>query len=121
MSLARYAGSTIICRIDPGVHAPGFMPAPAPQAYLHFAETLTLRHSSPSRRLLALGNGDNVCAMILDLHRRSPVLWSVLAVFVFLTFSASAQQASQPSPDLFAGLRWRNIGPFHGGRNPPPT
>jgi photosystem II stability/assembly factor-like uncharacterized protein len=54
--------------------------------------------------------------MILDLHRRSPVLWSVLAALVCLTFSANAQPASQPSPDLFAGLRWRNIGPFHGGR-----
>ena len=54
--------------------------------------------------------------MILQLHRRCALLWSVLAVAVCLTFSASAQQAPQTSPDLFAGLRWRNIGPFHGGR-----
>jgi photosystem II stability/assembly factor-like uncharacterized protein len=28
----------------------------------------------------------------------------------------SPQAAPQTSPDLFSGLQWRNIGPFHGGR-----
>src|SRR5689334_5262736 len=27
-----------------------------------------------------------------------------------------AAKAAAPDDDLFAGLRWRNIGPFHGGR-----
>ncbi len=40
----------------------------------------------------------------------------VLALVICFTFSASAQQSRQISPDLFAGLKWRNIGPFHGGR-----
>ena len=53
--------------------------------------------------------------MIIQIHRGPAFFWSVLAV-VCLTFSASAQQAPQTSPDLFADLRWRNIGPFHGGR-----
>jgi photosystem II stability/assembly factor-like uncharacterized protein len=50
------------------------------------------------------------------LHRFALRLWSVLAIVVCLTFSASSLQAQQTNPDLFAGLRWRNIGPFHGGR-----
>jgi photosystem II stability/assembly factor-like uncharacterized protein len=37
------------------------------------------------------------------------------AVFALTLFSA-AFIAQTPSDDLFSGLRWRNIGPFHGGR-----
>lgn len=54
--------------------------------------------------------------MNLQFDRRPARLWSVLAAVVCLTFSANAQPAPPTSPDLFAGLRWRNIGPFHGGR-----
>jgi len=53
--------------------------------------------------------------MIL-LHRRTLLLWSVLALVICLGLNASAQQMPQTNPELFAGLRWRNIGPFHGGR-----
>ena len=54
--------------------------------------------------------------MILHLNHRPANLWSVFIVVICLTFGASAQQVSQINSDLFAGLRWRNIGPFHGGR-----
>ena len=59
-----------------------------------------------------------MCAAMILLQRLAALLGSVLAVVVCLTFSAGAQQASpQTSPDLFAGLRWRNIGPANmGGR-----
>ncbi len=53
---------------------------------------------------------------MIHVHRRSALFSSVLAAVVCFTFSAVAQQAQQTSPDLFVGLRWRNIGPFHGGR-----
>src|SRR5262245_21925865 len=52
-------------------------------------------------------------------------LWSLLAVCgialftaIVLIKSANARvlPAGTVSEDLFAGLRWRNIGPFHGGR-----
>ena len=36
----------------------------------------------------------------------------ILAVFLLFTLAASAQV----NPNLFQGLRWRNIGPFRGGR-----
>jgi photosystem II stability/assembly factor-like uncharacterized protein len=32
------------------------------------------------------------------------------------TLGAASQAGGPISPDLFSGLRWRNIGPFHGGR-----
>src|SRR5436190_8344824 len=32
------------------------------------------------------------------------------------TDRTSAGVSSLPAPELFAGLKWRNIGPFHGGR-----
>src|ERR1043165_9836796 len=47
------------------------------------------------------------------------VLLIVALVGVSLfTYAASARVAanSAPGEDLFAGLRWRNIGPLHGGR-----
>jgi photosystem II stability/assembly factor-like uncharacterized protein len=44
--------------------------------------------------------------------RGSNRLWiSITAVFCF-AFAAAAQV----SPDLFSGLQWRNVGPYHGGR-----
>src|SRR6266704_1456881 len=54
--------------------------------------------------------------MNLHLHRRPAFLRSVFIVVICLTFIASVQQGSQINPDLWAGLRCRNIGPFHGGR-----
>jgi photosystem II stability/assembly factor-like uncharacterized protein len=52
-------------------------------------------------------------------------LWSLLAVCVIAlltaivliqTVNAGAVPAGTVNEDLYAGLRWRNIGPFHGGR-----
>ncbi|MGB7560664.1 MAG: hypothetical protein WBL99_04280, partial [Candidatus Acidiferrales bacterium] len=41
------------------------------------------------------------------------VYWGlVFASVLTLTLSAAAQV----KPDLYAGLKWRNVGPFHGGR-----
>ena len=54
--------------------------------------------------------------MNIHLNRHPACLWSVCILVICLTLCASAQQTSQINPDLFAGLRWRNIGPFHGGR-----
>src|SRR5256714_1743280 len=48
--------------------------------------------------------------------------WLIVAVlgFAFLTatyaLSTRAAVNVDPGDDLFSGLRWRNIGPFHGGR-----
>ena len=44
--------------------------------------------------------------------RRSIGVWMSLAVVLCFTLGAAAQV----SPDLFSGLRWRNVGPYHGGR-----
>src|SRR5215467_10901574 len=38
------------------------------------------------------------------------------AAFPLRTRAAASQANTPPTPDLFAGLKWRNIGPFHGGR-----
>ncbi len=46
--------------------------------------------------------------------RVSRVVLSGLA-FASLTFSCFST-AAQVDPSLYAGLRWRNVGPFHGGR-----
>lgn len=37
-----------------------------------------------------------------------------MVFFGLLAFALSA--AAQVKPDLYSGLRWRNVGPFHGGR-----
>src|SRR5580698_7308179 len=38
-------------------------------------------------------------------------------VFVFFGVMASTLvMSAQVNPDLYAGLKWRNVGPFHGGR-----
>src|SRR5205809_7048891 len=39
----------------------------------------------------------------------------VVAFFAFTLFTATVV-AQTSGNDLYAGLRWRNIGPFHGGR-----
>jgi photosystem II stability/assembly factor-like uncharacterized protein len=44
--------------------------------------------------------------------RRFNRLWISLAVVLCFAFGAAAQV----SPDLFSGLQWRNVGPYHGGR-----
>ena len=44
--------------------------------------------------------------------RRLNRLWISPAVVLCFAFGAAAQV----SPDLFSGLQWRNVGPYHGGR-----
>jgi photosystem II stability/assembly factor-like uncharacterized protein len=41
---------------------------------------------------------------------------ATLAIATVGTLGAATQAAKTVSPDLYSGLRWRNIGPFHGGR-----
>src|SRR4051812_47958321 len=41
-------------------------------------------------------------------------VFALIAIVVIGALSASFN--AQVPEDLFAGLRWRNIGPFHGGR-----
>jgi photosystem II stability/assembly factor-like uncharacterized protein len=48
------------------------------------------------------------------LIRRTPFLLILLAAVG--AYAAGQATYTQVSPDLYAGLRWRNIGPFHGGR-----
>src|SRR5947207_10645221 len=49
-------------------------------------------------------------------------VWLVVAVCGIALFTATCVVGARvavdmaPGHDLFAGLRWRNIGPFHGGR-----
>src|SRR5580700_4916636 len=50
-------------------------------------------------------------AMVQNM-RRFNRLWISLAVVLCFAFGAAAQV----SPDLFSGLQWRNVGPYHGGR-----
>src|SRR5580765_3461468 len=57
--------------------------------------------------------------MSLRAARRSfPVGFIFLAALLTLAIATVGRlgAAGPVSPDLFAGLRWRNIGPFHGGR-----
>ena len=46
--------------------------------------------------------------------RISRVIYGCIALAGILVFTIGA--AAQVSPDLFSGLRWRNVGPYHGGR-----
>ena len=46
--------------------------------------------------------------------RISRVAYCGLAFASMLALTLSA--AAQVKPDLYAGLKWRNVGPFHGGR-----
>ena len=49
---------------------------------------------------------------MVQIIRRSTGLWISLAVVFCFALGAAAQVNS----DLFSGLQWRNIGPYHGGR-----
>jgi len=49
---------------------------------------------------------------MLQLIRRPFGFWMVLAVVFCFALGAAAQV----STDLFSGLQWRNVGPYHGGR-----
>ncbi len=46
--------------------------------------------------------------------RISRVLFCILAFAGVLAVTSRAQ--AQVNPDLYSGLKWRNVGPFHGGR-----
>jgi photosystem II stability/assembly factor-like uncharacterized protein len=48
------------------------------------------------------------------MKRISRVVYWGLAIASVLAFVLSA--AAQVKPDFYAGLKWRNVGPFHGGR-----
>ncbi len=44
-------------------------------------------------------------------------LWAICAPLFFWCLLASIQDAkAQVNPSLYAGLQWRSVGPFHGGR-----
>ena len=49
---------------------------------------------------------------MIQISRRFAGLWILVAVVLCLAPGAAAQV----SPDLFSGLQWRNVGPYHGGR-----
>src|SRR4249920_42113 len=53
--------------------------------------------------------------MVTWFNRRTVLLVAMLVVVAGVSFRISAQD-NRVSPDLYSGLRWRNIGPFHGGR-----
>ncbi len=46
--------------------------------------------------------------------RISRVVYWGMAFAIVLAFASGA--TAQVNPDLYAGLKWRNVGPFHGGR-----
>src|ERR1700678_3443746 len=39
-----------------------------------------------------------------------------LGLYVVIVLALTAGVGAQVNPDLYAGLKWRNVGPFHGGR-----
>ncbi len=49
---------------------------------------------------------------MIGIARRSTILWMALGVVLCFALGAAAQVSS----DLFSGLQWRNVGPYHGGR-----
>src|SRR5215472_1900690 len=49
---------------------------------------------------------------MVRITRRSIRPWIGLAVVLCFAFGATAQVR----PELFSGLQWRNVGPYHGGR-----
>ena len=49
---------------------------------------------------------------MIQIVRRFHRLWIFLGVVLCFALSAAAQV----SPDLFSGMQWRNVGPYHGGR-----
>lgn len=45
------------------------------------------------------------------------VYWGVsFAILLAFTLALGLTASAQVQPDLYAGLKWRNVGPFHGGR-----
>src|SRR5260221_6505060 len=54
--------------------------------------------------------------MSSGLIRRSLSLGLILVAMLVVTTLSTFGAADQVSPDLFGGLQWRNVGPFHGGR-----
>lgn len=50
---------------------------------------------------------------MIRINRRSTWLWISLAIVSCFALRAAAQAVS---PELFTGVQWRNIGPYHGGR-----
>jgi len=48
--------------------------------------------------------------------RISRIVYGGLALASVLVFTLALSAAAQVKPDLYAGLKWRNVGPFHGGR-----
>ena len=53
--------------------------------------------------------------MMAWFNRRTVLLVAVLIAAAGVSIRLTAQD-NRVSPDLYSGLRWRNIGPFHGGR-----
>jgi photosystem II stability/assembly factor-like uncharacterized protein len=49
---------------------------------------------------------------MVQITRRSTGTWMSAAIVLCFALGAAAQV----SPDLFSGLQWRNVGPYHGGR-----
>ena len=49
---------------------------------------------------------------MVRVNRRSTCFWMFLAVVLCFALGAAAQV----STDLYSGLQWRNVGPYHGGR-----
>jgi len=48
--------------------------------------------------------------------RSSWIVSSALAIIAGLAASLPSSALARVNPDLYAGLKWRNVGPFHGGR-----
>src|SRR6185312_10896158 len=47
---------------------------------------------------------------------RSPRSYKFLAILVCFVLCFALASSAQVGPDLFSGLQWRNVGPYHGGR-----
>ena len=48
--------------------------------------------------------------------KSSWIVSSALAIVAGLAASLPSIALARVNPDLYAGLKWRNVGPFHGGR-----
>ncbi|MHB1815696.1 MAG: WD40/YVTN/BNR-like repeat-containing protein [Steroidobacteraceae bacterium] len=48
--------------------------------------------------------------------KSSWIVSSALVIVAGLAASVPASALTRVNPDLYAGLKWRNVGPFHGGR-----
>src|SRR6185312_15611352 len=47
---------------------------------------------------------------------RSPRSYKFLAILVCFVLCFALASSAQVGPDLFSGLQWRNVGPYHGAR-----